>query len=1102
MAMTLVEFRQQYPQYDNKTDQELADALHRKFYSTIPREEFDARIGLLPPGNVASPSHAYTDALTDASARSQVFGAPQQPTATPAPEGWQPDPYFADLPVPGYPGTPGGQRGVSGPSDNIQITGLWENIGAGIDSGVNKILGAPVDLPVWLGNSLVNAANSGIEMSGNGRPIPNIPTDLPGSSEGWERTQGNLGFTTPSQVVPGDMGQQLARAATEAGTMAAIPELLMMRLGQAGATVLPPAMDATAEIAALLFGQSRTGGEFARNLAVNAAGGAGADAAMEAAPEWAKPYAALAGGLTAAGVTHGVTGIPGAAHNGAGVVADYLAPLTPSGQQRIAGQTIHDAAASPGGVLEALIETSPELVPGSAPTTFQMTGDMGLGALERGVAARNPAEFMQRSADQNAARIGAMEGIQPGGAPERIAASVRTYMDAIDQQVADTIAASTRRAQDAAQGMGPGIVPEMAGTTMREALESARASAKAQERALWQAVDPDSTMTLGTQNVRQGASQIARNMPASAKPMAGEEAAIFGVVRGYGDTVPFSELSALQSRLKAEMRAERIANGDSPAYARMSQLNSSIQQDLETAIAGKVQQEQQAVAAGTMTFEQTIAANIQKWRDDWQARQSQDAVGFDNSGSGVPSAGSGEARIGGLFGAEGQGSVGLRGASRNSGLSADAGTRFDQAALDRLNAARGATRQRVETFDNPTLGSIRRRPSTVSPYDMPSGAVPGRIFFPGPKSPEAIQRFRKAVGDEQAIPALTGYAVNRMRKAALTADGTIDPAKANAWLRQHADAMRSFPELAQSIKRAINSSEVMGAVARHQRQQLDDAQLGLVGRILGTNDPQEVVRIVGSTLARQDAATQIGKLHKAIGNDKEAQEGLRKAVADFITDRFIGNTEAGTSGLGTIRSDQFQTFVRQKRDALKAAGFTDNEFATIDAIAQDLQRANRSIASVRIPGGSNTVQDALVVRAGDNPATLLSKIVMAGGASGIGTSIALGPWIGVPAGIATALVGAWRQAGLQTVDDLVKEAMLNPALARHLLEKVPAKWEQQVGIDTGQAARRAIINALAASTPQDESNRHADIAQALMGSGNNWVPRPDPVAEALMRGPR
>lgn len=44
---TLTEIREQFPQYADMPDDVLADALHRKFYSDIPREEFDAKIGLL-----------------------------------------------------------------------------------------------------------------------------------------------------------------------------------------------------------------------------------------------------------------------------------------------------------------------------------------------------------------------------------------------------------------------------------------------------------------------------------------------------------------------------------------------------------------------------------------------------------------------------------------------------------------------------------------------------------------------------------------------------------------------------------------------------------------------------------------------------------------------------------------------------------------------------------------------------------------------------------------------------------------------------------------------------------------------------------------------
>ncbi len=45
---TLADIRQKYPQYGDMSDGQLADALHEKFYSDMPRPEFDAKIGFDP----------------------------------------------------------------------------------------------------------------------------------------------------------------------------------------------------------------------------------------------------------------------------------------------------------------------------------------------------------------------------------------------------------------------------------------------------------------------------------------------------------------------------------------------------------------------------------------------------------------------------------------------------------------------------------------------------------------------------------------------------------------------------------------------------------------------------------------------------------------------------------------------------------------------------------------------------------------------------------------------------------------------------------------------------------------------------------------------
>ena len=46
MALTIADVRQKYPQYNNLSDDQLAGALHKKYYSQMPYEQFTAKIGL------------------------------------------------------------------------------------------------------------------------------------------------------------------------------------------------------------------------------------------------------------------------------------------------------------------------------------------------------------------------------------------------------------------------------------------------------------------------------------------------------------------------------------------------------------------------------------------------------------------------------------------------------------------------------------------------------------------------------------------------------------------------------------------------------------------------------------------------------------------------------------------------------------------------------------------------------------------------------------------------------------------------------------------------------------------------------------------------
>lgn len=55
MPTTLAAIRKQYPQYNDMSDQQLADSLYKKHYSDIPRDKFNQEIGLAPPPSPTPP---------------------------------------------------------------------------------------------------------------------------------------------------------------------------------------------------------------------------------------------------------------------------------------------------------------------------------------------------------------------------------------------------------------------------------------------------------------------------------------------------------------------------------------------------------------------------------------------------------------------------------------------------------------------------------------------------------------------------------------------------------------------------------------------------------------------------------------------------------------------------------------------------------------------------------------------------------------------------------------------------------------------------------------------------------------------------------------
>jgi hypothetical protein len=915
----------------------------------------------------------------------------------------------------------------------------------GFNEFVANGLGAPVDAMTWALNQI---------------PSVKIKDPVLGS-EFIKKGMGLIG-ANPDNAPARNAPERIARGTGSGVGGMLVPEAVFGTLGELG--VLPKVTGALRNA----FGASETLPATAGNVAVGALSGAGGSTASEFAPAPYKPLAETGGNL--AGGVLGTSGV--AATRGirwaADAVKDYFAPLTEKGQEQAAAKTLANRATSQAALRDSLDNPPAELVPGSQPTTFQQTGDMGLGGLEREVAAQNPADFMQRRADQNAARVDALQSVERNGSPTDVSNAIRQQLQTIDQMTGDALSQATEAAAGRVEALGGNGTSEGYGASLRDYAAQARASAKEQERALWRAVDPDNKLALPVTPLQEAAQGLEKSVSPSAKPIAGEERAVLDTIGRYPNVMPFSEITDLRSRVSAAMRDELRASGETPVYARLSRLRGAIENTIAGAVEYKAAQEAQAVARGELAPEDAIAARVQDWRNVWYSRQAE--AGALNRAGARGNAGAGSTTISGPRGAASQAGERFGSSASDKGLSRDVPLQpnFDQAARDRLNAATAATRDRKQTFDTGPVGQVLRPAGMQGQYRTVDAGVPATIFKRGPTGFQSVQAYQRAVGNPQAMGVLGDYAAASLRKAAAKPDGTLDPARFATWQKAHADALRAMPELAARFEDAASASRAIEDVAAIRREALEHYQRGAFGQLANASTPEDITRIVGGLFGQRDSAKAMRDLVAETRNNPAAREGLRKAIADHILNKFISNTEAGSSEIGLIRSNQFQNFVRDNAAALRQV-FSEQEVNSMRAIAADLQRANRSITAVKLPGGSNTAQDQAATQL-----SLLSRIIHHGRDAAVGATagfgatapFGLGP-IGALAGtVGGSVVTAFRDAGMKRVDDLVRDALLNPELARRLLAKIPSNAK------TGQMGLVQYLRRNTAAALFDQDTRH------------------------------
>jgi hypothetical protein len=113
--------------------------------------------------------------------------------------------------------------------------------------------------------------------------------------------------------------------------------------------------------------------------------------------------------------------------------------------------------------------------------------------------------------------------------------------------------------------------------------------------------------------------------------------------------------------------------------------------------------------------------------------------------------------------------------------------------------------------------------------------------------------------------------------------------------------------------------------------------------------------------------------------------------------------------------------------------FKPQEIAGIRAVADDLARSDQSLHT-KLPGQSNTAQDQARETQEHSGLGVLTETIVGGSeaAHHLGVVGAIG---GAGEAVGKMLLNVARQAGLRTVDDVVREMLLHPELARAGLQR-------------------------------------------------------------------
>lgn len=855
-------------------------------------------------------------------------------------------------------------------------------------------------------------------------------------------------------------------------------------------------------------------GSMAAGAGVGAASGAGQYAGEHLAPAGWEGVGGAAGALlggAAAGTGMGALGL--------------LRPETP---EQAAVSKVQSLATDPDRLNSVLGQSSnpaQEIVPGSKPTLAQLVPDTGLAQAETVYRNQNDALFRDVRNQQNSARLTALQGIESNVAgPQEVGQVFRDQLAAIDQlhqakvdqitsQSAAALAAHDQLVGNARDTLNNSIrdisgndlsgpdnatSTQIRGQAARSALQAADDEKAGAENRLWGIVRQHGALQFPADGIGRAATQLM----AEVQPQPGElpttttlgalDGPVVNTLAHWQGPVSLDTLRAQRSDITSRLN-QAYRGGDRQAARRLEILKGQIDTALDQGLTDTAQQEQHAVASGDIAPHPFLGGDLEGESRQWlaasRARQRQ-ASGLAGSGaSRIGNGPSGSPAIPGSYGTTSQaaaGSNGPRSAIGNPGVAPDQGIPVSPAdAQAAYTAARQATRDRRSAFGEGPIGQILKPGPFGAQYAMPDSAVLPTLFRSnGNGAAEAVQGLVKAVGPDQAQSLVQHQAAADLLASARNPDGTLNLMRYRGWLNKHSDALSPFPALQQRFAQPQGAQEALDqltaqrdALARQGQEAGRSAQsvhadaLGQFGKSaaqvwLGTDPDKAAAAILG----RKNSADLASELVRRVQHDPDALSGLRRSFLDEVMRR-AQTTAPAAEGETMLGAATYRKTVANNRAALSRI-FSPQQMGTLDQVAADLERAERTGSGAAARVGPGTARDIIQQSRMTQERPSLFRAVV--GSLGRFGAMAAGDMSGGIGGafisregmrVVGDFVNYLRQQHIAEREDLVAHMLANPDLARTMFHEVTTS---NVGTLTGRAMKALLRSSNIAAAGQSE----------------------------------